>query len=331
MNSQTSILKVTLNRDIVEFAVKYKLSQRETDVFLLLLNRVSTSSDIAGFLGLSANTVSNHLKSILTKTRCHSKTELLGQFLEFQLERTESLHVFVRRPQVLIVANDMSRANALADALRQRGMEASVTPPATAGPEIVSKRVESVLYLSQPNVTEAVQFFEAMRREFSMGANTFLLTAESLMDIAAEVFAAVTEVIPIYFTDDQIAMTIVEHGIPDPYTRNRFVRTESKFETTINGEMTGTAENIAHGGLFISFRESQPIEKDALKKNALLEVSFTLPDGDAFNVSCRVAWVRFQSKTFLPAGVGIQFQDLSEVESLKIKEFVRRHKKLPRL
>ncbi|HVY31999.1 MAG TPA: response regulator transcription factor [Polyangiaceae bacterium] len=53
-----------------------RLSQREKQV-VELLTKGDTAKDVASKLGLSANTVRNHVKSIFAKLRVHSQIELL--------------------------------------------------------------------------------------------------------------------------------------------------------------------------------------------------------------------------------------------------------------
>lgn len=65
--------------DILQFSRKYGLTQREEEVFELLL-KGRTSKQIADKLFVSNNTVLTHLKSIYRKTGVHSKTQIIELF-----------------------------------------------------------------------------------------------------------------------------------------------------------------------------------------------------------------------------------------------------------
>jgi DNA-binding CsgD family transcriptional regulator len=47
-----------------EFSESFKLTPRETELLRLMIERVVDSKEIATHLGISTNTVNNHLKSI---------------------------------------------------------------------------------------------------------------------------------------------------------------------------------------------------------------------------------------------------------------------------
>ena len=64
---------------IQEFAERFQLSVRETDVFKQILKGCS-NGEIAGNLYISENTVKFHIKNLLRKTNCANRTELLALF-----------------------------------------------------------------------------------------------------------------------------------------------------------------------------------------------------------------------------------------------------------
>ena len=64
---------------IQEFAERFQLSVRETDVFKQILKGCS-NGEIAGNLYISENTVKFHIKNLLRKTDCANRTELLALF-----------------------------------------------------------------------------------------------------------------------------------------------------------------------------------------------------------------------------------------------------------
>lgn len=70
-----------LAKELVKFARKFSLSEREREVFSLLVNKITNSEQIAAKLRVSRNTIRNHFQNIFHKTKTNSKTELLASFI----------------------------------------------------------------------------------------------------------------------------------------------------------------------------------------------------------------------------------------------------------
>jgi DNA-binding NarL/FixJ family response regulator len=72
-------VEVLRGRDALASAIeRYGLSVRETDV-LNCLARGERTKAMAKTLGISEATVSDHVKSIMAKMNCHSRTQLLAR------------------------------------------------------------------------------------------------------------------------------------------------------------------------------------------------------------------------------------------------------------
>jgi DNA-binding CsgD family transcriptional regulator len=72
-------VEVLRGRDALASAIeRYGLSVRETDV-LNCLARGERTKAMAKTLGISEATVSDHVKSIMSKMNCHSRTQLLAR------------------------------------------------------------------------------------------------------------------------------------------------------------------------------------------------------------------------------------------------------------
>lgn len=77
--------KCIKSAQLVTFAEQNKLTERETEVFVLLANNVVSSADLGKELGVSHHTISNHLKNIFHKTNTGNKAELLAAFINATL------------------------------------------------------------------------------------------------------------------------------------------------------------------------------------------------------------------------------------------------------
>ena len=140
-NQKNCELAVKFTHELGEFASMHEISERETEVFLLLLNGVTTSSDIGAHLSLSPNTVSNHLKSILTKTSTHSKTEAVAAYAQHCTAKLQSIKFFAKRPLVLVIDDDEDFCYLAREELEKRGIRAlTETDPFKARAVMVSTR-----------------------------------------------------------------------------------------------------------------------------------------------------------------------------------------------
>ncbi len=77
--------------ELQSFAKKFRLTEREMDVFFLLASKTINSTDLGKQLGVSHHTVSNHLKNIFQKTNTGNKAELLAMFICDLLVRGKDL------------------------------------------------------------------------------------------------------------------------------------------------------------------------------------------------------------------------------------------------
>ena len=64
-------------RRVEDFAAHYRLSPREREVLLLLIQGLDTAA-LADRLGISPHTVRDHLKNVFRKTSNRSRSELMS-------------------------------------------------------------------------------------------------------------------------------------------------------------------------------------------------------------------------------------------------------------
>ena len=90
MNASTALSEKQtqeLAAPLQEFTRLHGLSKREFDVLSLLVHQVVSAESISEHLGISRNTVRIHLKNINTKVGTTSKSELLGKFIEYVIQK----------------------------------------------------------------------------------------------------------------------------------------------------------------------------------------------------------------------------------------------------
>ena len=69
------------------FARDHRLTQRESDIFSLLVDGVGSASGLARALKISENTINNHFKNLYRRTDTNSRTELMSLFIRESLDR----------------------------------------------------------------------------------------------------------------------------------------------------------------------------------------------------------------------------------------------------
>ena len=117
------ILKNQTRPEFVYFADNNQLSARESDVLAALLARVTSNEDIAEMLELSPNTVSNHLKSIYSKTETLNKTELMSFFANCCLNHLDKAKRYSKIPRVLIVDDEEDIIDLFQEGLSRHGQK----------------------------------------------------------------------------------------------------------------------------------------------------------------------------------------------------------------
>jgi len=98
------------------------------------------------------------------------------------------------------------------------------------------------------------------------------------------------------------------------------VHVKVRFGTDQNCLLTDFTVNLNAGGLFLSYPKPFPV-------NTQLSVEFSLPES-AVAVCCqaRVAWVNEADsplKRDLPAGMGLQFEDITPEKMASIREYIK--------
>ena len=117
----------TLAAELRDFAARWHLTPRETEILNLISRGVVRIKDIAEQLTLSPNTVNNHINSIFTKTQTRSKSQLLAIILDHISQRAERFRLFGRTPSLIYLGAETSETQGVMQALRQAGLSCELT------------------------------------------------------------------------------------------------------------------------------------------------------------------------------------------------------------
>ncbi|MCP4500262.1 MAG: PilZ domain-containing protein [Deltaproteobacteria bacterium] len=100
-------------------------------------------------------------------------------------------------------------------------------------------------------------------------------------------------------------------------------RVNLEVSVTLNGEdtfYTGITENISEGGVFVFTSCPWPL-------NTKVDLSLFIGDDVPFFLSTTIRWIREDDGSELPAGMGLQFDDLSREDEKKVKDFLKKNGK----
>ena len=116
-------LSYALRAELDIFCSSYRLTPRESEVVSVLIEGVVRIKDIATRLGLSPNTINNHVNSIFMKTRTTSKSQLLTLFLGEISENLRWARYFGRCPRLLLIGSEGIFPLALSAGFSKKGFQ----------------------------------------------------------------------------------------------------------------------------------------------------------------------------------------------------------------
>jgi len=311
--------------EISLFSSEYSLSEREQDILSILVTRASSTENIARQLKISHNTVNNHLKKIMEKTQCTSKTALVSSFCKFIYKRLSHLRFFARKPRVLIVDDEDEILELLQEHLDEFGFKVYTESEATKALERIPLLYVDFLItdIRMPGM-DGYQLTKAIRKTFPNYPIIFMVTGFSqyrldacLHEGAAGLFAKPIDL-------DHVNFTLVEHYIDSQYERNRFLRIDANLPVEVNKTMTLKAGNIGFGGAFIPLERTESWKKLSIKVGGLVELRFFLEDSEtSIKAITEVVWIRREERPGMPAGFGVRFKQIADDDLEHVREFVR--------
>lgn len=316
---------------LLEFSTLFGLSDRERDVFKLLMSQTVTTEDMAAKLSLSPNTISNHIKSILRKVGVAGKAELVVLFARHLVRQNAQQRLFSRAPRVIVVDDEPDFCEILQDDFTARGVEVTfATDPtkvmgliAEVGPDVVIADVR------MPQM-DGMQLLKLIRQSHPFHPRVILVTgySEYSKEVTLDVGAADLLSKPIDL--DRLFLIVMEQFLAQAPDRGRMYRVTPAIPVSIGKLGTQAVTDIGFGGCFI--QAHGPEDKVGTSPLTKVKVGdtlgFELPvgnEGGIFPIQGEVVWVRMQGNADLRAGLGVKFTDISDATQKAISAFVRKH------
>ncbi len=325
-------MKLEMKLEIEEFATRFGLSPRETEVFALLTHKIVHFKEIASHLKLSPSTVNNHFKSIFEKTGTNSKSELLANFLKHVVTKLNHCRHLVRKPHVLVIDDEPDICEFISDELTQRGMKVySFSNPADALCSLPSMKIDVVISDIRMPGMDGTELLKEIRKTHHYFPSILFVSGFSKTEALDQIMnMGAVALLEKPIDMNRLFSLIMEQFIEDVHERSRYMRTSEHIPTVINEKFHLEIGNIGFGGVFIPKNEDtaespkQPSAYNSLEVGGLVSFQFKLgQDEGTINAVGEVAWKRNQPKDGLPPGMGVKFVRISDEDREKILDYAR--------
>jgi hypothetical protein len=268
---------------------------------------------LADELGLSPNTVHNHVKGMLKRAGVGTKSALLALLLQTEVAAAASQPQAGSRASVLLLPGCEALAPGLTDlglsvrcaALRDDGSAPSIDASVVVSPWRSSAEAERV----------------RKRAHLNYGVDALVLFTSSAADGIQCGPTATTAVLPML--PHRVAFEILLCGAKDAYERSRLLRTDASLQAVVDERIAARITSLGFGGAFVSLPAAQLGVHGYLRPGHLLSLAVTLPDGSVAVLNAAVAWVRTSERPAWPSGVGVRFKGKPDEDLARVQEAVR--------
>jgi len=322
-------LNVHISAEIMFFCSEYKFTEREEDIFILLLNSIISNEALSHRLKVSPNTIKNHLTSIFEKTNSGGRAELLALFSAHLLKIYNKRMPFFKKPKVLIVDDEREICEYLKEDLTYRGLKVYTAQNAKEVLEMIrSLDLDAILLdIEMPEMT-GIKLLEEVRKVYYYVPTVFFITAYSKYEVDEMTHLGAADIFYKPLDIDVLFAAIVEHFIDSPNEKSRILRVDFKTPIIkIGQDIELTMKNIGFGGAFLSF-DHTTVKKDLkLQISDRVDFSFKLVDHEtSIKAQGEVAWLRTKNRPGLEPGFGVRFVYLSDRGRDLIHRFVRKNR-----
>lgn len=315
--------EAVLRHELRDFAEAYELSVREQEIIHCLLHGYTASDSISARLGISPNTTNNHVKNILDKTRCSSKTDLLSLVFKHLIERYANLQLFAKKPRILLVGDGTDAEAQIVERLATALCGFGVDARWNAGPDDVKSDFHAWTpdFLISGGEATAENLVKKIHSSGGQVPTLFILKSDSEAEAVEGVaFEKSVDAETVFFA-------ILEHYVDNPWHKRRLLRVETDLVATTDSGVQVKIQNLGVGGAFL------PLGQDTFRWNLKIKVgdrirfSFALPTvNESIDVTAEVIWKRGKARYGMPAGMGVMFHNLTEKNRTVIHDFIRRQK-----
>lgn len=318
------LLESKLKTYIYDFCNKYNLSQREIEIFYLIIFNIVSHHQIAKLLGISANTVNNHLKNIMCKVKVLNKTELLLKFSYFVFSKTIYYDILQTKKTILVLQEFPSELikNIKKDYQKIFSQYDFYFCTLTHVEHILSNirkylprfliinNISSFSLLKQ--LFESISNMNILKGIIIIQDNNIILNSDYILKFSnMHIPCLIMEYKSTHYRSmsssylENLLFFILENDLESEFNRSRLKRIRLNIVATINDLWNANIKNIGLGGAFL-YCNKQDFNTIKLYPNDILNIKFYLHK-QAFNFEAQVIWRLDQDKIHKPSGIGIKF------------------------
>lgn len=311
---------MALKNYVDQYAKGFHLTERETEVFYHLVNRVVSPAELGKKLNISLHTVNNHLKKILEKTNSDSKTELLADFLLFLDRQRTQPDQPTLRPRVLILDDESDLTKMLQHFFHLRNIDSyTYNDPLQALDAIRKLKIDVVISDIRMPKMSGLTFLQELRKLHFYEPGVIFISGfpeeygvETLLDMGA--FAFLEKPVDL----ERLHRLVWEYV----FGANPRPETEESPVTVCLGSVPINATQLGFGGFFLSQAQLQAHPGLRLELGSKVEVQIQLPETTGCHRAiCEVIWRRQEGDPF--PGYGLKFVELEASCKRKVLDLVR--------
>lgn len=312
--------------EFLQFTKRNKLSAREADVLAALINRLISNDEIGDAMGLSPNTVSNHLKNIYAKTKTNNKTELMCYFADFCLNHLDKAKRYAKVPKILIVDDEPDICTLVSAALDDHELQIETANDVHSALEIYKSFNPDIVIsdIKMPGLT-GIDFIRKIKLEMKTNPLFFFITGYSEFTKEQCMAEGACDFIVKPFDFESLYKRIMENYIESADEKARYMGIDQTHFEQLSYRIlrkfdTEKAE-VGFGGVFLPAKQS--LNKSVEK---LMGAAIKFPievDDQKIDVLGEVSWVRPEDSSSLQAGIGVKFTLLSDKDKNFLVNFAR--------
>lgn len=322
-----------LINEIDLYCSHHRLTPRESEVVAILAEGLVKIKDVALRLGLSPNTVNNHVNSIFMKTKTKSKSELLAGLLNYVSNELQQARYFKQSPRVLLLEQDKNQQKLLSEKLESVGCRVAAVE--------TQSQLESVLQRPMPHFVVAnldaikgstSQFLHLVVR-LTCAQVILLGDRNQLRDKWRVMHDGAIELLPNPVDIQHLVEVLFSHFIEDDTEKSRFLSSLRRGISAANTKVATddvklTRDNLGAGGMFLSLEDLTKVLSGPVNVGDQLELKLRFEKlNETFVAKGQVVWCRSPGEeTFGKPGVGVRFTQLTRWQRDHLTDFLRENK-----
>ena len=317
--------------EFIAFVETNNLSVRESDVLAALLARITSNEEIAEVLELSPNTVSNHLKSIYSKTQTLNKTELMCFFANCCLNHLDVAKRFSKVPRVLVVDDEVDILDIFQEGLSHHGLEVDTASCGESALEIFKQNHHDII-ISDVRMPVKSGMDLLRNIKIDIGANPLFIFITGYPDFSLEDCMAegAADFVEKPCSVDDLYNSIIFNYIESSQEKARYIGARADHFEQLSYKILRKLDldnaAIGHGGMFIPSKT--PTLGSSLDKLIGTKIKFPWQLSDSaktLQIMGEICWIRTEANDNGPAGIGIKFVLLSPEDQETLYSTVRKN------